>query len=622
MIWVRRFLAVLLAVLFLPLFLVVLVLLRVNATALNPDFYVAQLRQADVYNFIHDRLLPAALDEVAKDPSQLPVDIAPLRDELLAGAREIAPPEWLQDHTEEAIRQVLPYVLGDTDSFTMTIPLRDRVEAAVRVLKKNVQEGDAFPLLYNRAIGFAAEQAVPAISDLPVGVRLSEAEAEGYLRRLVPPEWVQARMDQTIDDLTPYATTARDDFHVTLPLADRVEVAGGILKEVLSKAEIYNFVVEQVVTPFIEKNVGGSVDIALGGQLSHAEVVGAVQQVLAREWVTSLGNQVIDQTVSYLTGKSPTFAVTVPLAERKQAAFQALATLLERRLEAQFAALPECTLQQMLTITLQSNGLPSCRPPGVSYADAKKALGLDITSEIAKAVGSQIPDQWVFTEGDLRAALGPEGAQMLDRARGWVRDGVTFTEADLRKQLDTDQLQILDDVRTRIREGLTFTQADLRDALTGADPSSLETLDRVRDSLGTARRYSFLGWVLLGLIVTGIGFLGGRTWGSRLAWAAVPLAVASLLLLIITLPLYSGVARPRLVELLGQAPGGGADVAAVALDRLSQLALNAVDAFVGGLRTQAIVILAVALVAVATGIYLHRAWRRPISAPTSPVGPS
>ena len=48
MIWIRRFFAVFLGVLFLPLLLITLLLLRVNDTFLNADFYVTELRKADL----------------------------------------------------------------------------------------------------------------------------------------------------------------------------------------------------------------------------------------------------------------------------------------------------------------------------------------------------------------------------------------------------------------------------------------------------------------------------------------------------------------------------------------------------------------------------------------------
>ena len=70
MIWIRRFFALLLGVLFVPLLLVTLLVLRVNDTFLSADFYVAQLRKADLFNFLYDDMLPASVEEIE------PVDVS------------------------------------------------------------------------------------------------------------------------------------------------------------------------------------------------------------------------------------------------------------------------------------------------------------------------------------------------------------------------------------------------------------------------------------------------------------------------------------------------------------------------------------------------------------------
>lgn len=612
MIWVRRFFAVLLAVLFVPVFISVLLLLRVNSTVRNPEFYVSELRKADVYSFAHDSVLPAAFDEAAKG-DDLPVDIKPLREEVLSGAREILPPDWLQEQTENAIREVVPYVVGDADSFSVTIPLQERVEAASAVLKKNVREGDAFPIFYNQVVDRVGDQAAPkGTLELPMGITLKEAEVEGYVRRVIPQDWVRARMEQSITELTPYVAGRSDTFRVTIPLTDRVEPTAAVLKEVLGKANTYDFVLQQMVMPIVEKNVGTSVDVAFGAKLTRAEIVNAVQQVLTRDWMAKLQSQVVDQAVSYLTGTSPTFAVTVPLGDRKQAAYQALTTLIDQRLAAQYQALPVCTLQQVVSLNLQANTMPPCRPPGATYEAVKQAAGIDLPKEIAKVVGGQVPDQWVFTEADLRNALGSGGVETLDKGRGWIKSGITFTEADLKKALEPGQLQDLDKIRKRIREGITFTEADLQKLL--EDGGSRESFESVRNAFAMMRWIPLVGLAVLAILLALIGLLGGRSWGSRLAWAGSVLLVASVVVLGAIFIGYSGVARPQIEQALADAVADANGVAGVMMERAGVLALNVLDDFVGGLRLEALVSLVLAGAALGGGIYLQAARRQRLAA--------
>ncbi len=117
MMLLRRIVAVLLAVVFVALFIPMLVVFRVNDTVGNPDFYNDQLRRADIYNFIYTDVAPAALDSAASGGalSRGGLDLSWAGPHILTIAKSTLPPEWLQTQTEQGINAVVPYVLGDTE---------------------------------------------------------------------------------------------------------------------------------------------------------------------------------------------------------------------------------------------------------------------------------------------------------------------------------------------------------------------------------------------------------------------------------------------------------------------------------------------------------------------------
>ncbi|MSQ40889.1 MAG: hypothetical protein EXR55_04390 [Dehalococcoidia bacterium] len=129
MIWVRRFFAVLLILLFLPLFFAALFLLHVNATVLSADFYVKELRKAALPVFLYDQLLPTAFDEFAAESWKLSVDPTKVRTKAIGAFREVFPPQWLQDRMESVVIEVVPYVTGETEGFSIAVPVRDRLVA-------------------------------------------------------------------------------------------------------------------------------------------------------------------------------------------------------------------------------------------------------------------------------------------------------------------------------------------------------------------------------------------------------------------------------------------------------------------------------------------------------------
>lgn len=213
MIWFRRILTIPLIIIFVVLLIAALLVTQVNGTVGNPEFYNDQLRRADIYNFVYDEVLPAALDEIETDASSdIPIDLSAIEDEVISAAREILPPEWLQAQVESATSGVIPYLLGDTDHFTYTLVLKDRVEAAADVIKDDILHGPAFDSIYDDGISYLADE---LSSELP---EMTKEELEDELRSLFPHDWVVWQLESAIDAFVPYMTGDSSHFTITIDL--------------------------------------------------------------------------------------------------------------------------------------------------------------------------------------------------------------------------------------------------------------------------------------------------------------------------------------------------------------------------------------------------------------------
>ena len=140
-----------------------------------------QLRKADLFNFLYDEALPAAVDEIEPtDVAGTSVVLRPLADRGVVALRGVFPPEWLQEQTEEIIQQWLPYITGDSDEFTILIPAADRLDTLGRVLTEELQEGDSYTLLFDDVITPIADYRLDQLKDeetgeLPCGLTMSSA---------------------------------------------------------------------------------------------------------------------------------------------------------------------------------------------------------------------------------------------------------------------------------------------------------------------------------------------------------------------------------------------------------------------------------------------------------------
>jgi hypothetical protein len=230
MIWVRRISAIPLIILFVILFIVVLVLTQVNSTFASPGFYNDQLRQADMYNFIYDKAMPAALDEMKADlASDFTLNVQAIRDDAVSATRKIVPPEWLQEQVETATNAIIPYFLGSTDHFTYTVALKDRVLKASEVIKSDIIMGDAFASLYDDGISYAADMVEENLNTLPYSLTFSKEELENSLKEAIPQNWSASQASAAVDYLTSYMDGDSNHFTITIPLKARVDAAVSIL---------------------------------------------------------------------------------------------------------------------------------------------------------------------------------------------------------------------------------------------------------------------------------------------------------------------------------------------------------------------------------------------------------
>ncbi|MFC2017723.1 hypothetical protein ACFLTQ_00265 [Chloroflexota bacterium] len=229
MIWFRRIIAIGLIFFSLLLFIPALLLTEANNTAASPDFYNDQLERADMYNFIHDEALPAALDEIEEDESSdLPVELADYKSDVVSALREILPPEWLQEQFESATGELIPYFRGSTDEFTINIQVLDKVDPTADAIIEIFGTQQTYDHLLEEIITPMVMEELGAAVDLPFGVSLSQEEISSAIKEILPPAWIHDSFAEIVRACADYAKGA-DDISVDIDLAENEAAASSFL---------------------------------------------------------------------------------------------------------------------------------------------------------------------------------------------------------------------------------------------------------------------------------------------------------------------------------------------------------------------------------------------------------
>ena len=288
--------------------------------------------------------------------------------------------------------------------------------------------------------------------------------------------------------------------------------------------------------------------------------------------------------------------VVVPITDRAEVAAIGLGELLDAKLEAAYNASPECTATEILDFAL-SGELPGCRIPATSYEEAKAAIGFDVEEEVREAMLQALPPT---VELDESVVTGTLGTEEVDTVRTLLRDGYVFTQDDLlelvEEQGGEDMLDLFDDARGYMRDGFVFTEGDAEEAA-GND---LEQFETVRGYVGTARSFALVVVLPLLLLVAIVGFLGGRSWWTRLAWAGVPLVVGGLIV-----ATASGAVAGPLMDYTDPFVQD-VDAPQTVVDKVAQVRDELVRTFVNPIAIQAAVLAVLGLAAIVGGVIMAR----------------
>jgi hypothetical protein len=561
MIFIRRILAVLVGIVFFAVFTLGIVRSHVADTFFNSAYVSKQLVRLDVYNWVHDSVLPAVVaDEVSTgieiDGDFLPgdattvqfADQATTQRTILNLARGTVPPEYLQEFTEGFLDGFLPYVQGETDEFAVALGLRGRVVAFFPSARRAIADMRLSETLVNELVAPAAERSAADFTAGPLGVTLTGQQARDAALRIAPPDWIDAQILDAMDQAEAYLTGRSLSMNIRVPLADRLPIAADVIKDILAEGQADQLLFDRVILPRIREQIGSVTVLSYEVPISDAEINDAVRQIAPRRWVQGHVNGIVDATAAYLSRETDDLTYAVDMRARKAAAVDIIGDLAVRKLREQISSIPRCSTRADLAeagIAAQQGDLPPCIPPQGTNGFLEDAV-TRVRGDVRAQIGARFPDTMRYSLNDFSAGLTGRGVTELQEVRDTIHDGITYTDQDLRDEFGED-LGTFDRWLDVIRNGRPYTSVDWENDLTESDSEDFDSFDTARGylglALGTEGGALVLGVALLLMAV--IGILGGRMWSTRLAWAAGALTLSALVLVVVASQILPGPVRDR-----------------------------------------------------------------------------
>ena len=360
-------------------------------------------------------------------------------------------------------------------------------------------------------------------------VGLSTADMVSSLNRALPPAWVQEQVERTIDQAGGYLAGDLDSFEVAVSIEERVPDATRELKTLLRKSRLYHLVLDEVVTPEIDKALAGGVALPFNAPLDRDEVVAAVRRVVPEDWAKDQVDNALDEMAAYMVGDQETITIHVPFDRRADVALEEAKKILvtadsselifdevilpvleanlpksydlpfggaitdEEVIVAMRERLSPAWLEEQALSVLDQAGpyligsvdsfrvvIPTAEPQGVALAVVE-----DLTVSKLDAILNALPEctagQSPFRSGapslDETPQCAPPGMDAGELITLWNVD-LTSAVADA----------LADVIGNRIPDELVYTEADMRRAMDGS--GGLDALDKARELLSQGWTYT------------------------------------------------------------------------------------------------------------------------------------
>jgi len=376
-------------------------------------------------------------------------------------------------------------------------------------------------------------------------------------------------------------------------------------------------------------------------------VVEIMKAVAPLEWVQEQVEGLIDSAGAYVLGRTDEFVIQISLVENKADASAVLTELAERKLDDLVMSLRPCSDAETFQLaqeyaTSGFTDVPPCLPSFISAEQLRDELPFDMADAVDSLVIANLPDEVTFSEDVLRGEFGPQDGQggggqgeggeeekspleRLDQIREWMSTGYVFTSEDLKERLGESGTR-LDSFREVLSDQWSYTHEDFRqDVAERGGQEALDNLDLVRANLKLARQLAWLAWLVLALVLVVIGFLGGRNWRSRIAWAAAPLVFFGLIITVAFGPVYSGITgnyvdRAKEQVLNDLDPNESFyQTQTLIINKMFDVVVDVPGQFVAGIRNVGIIMLVIGVVAIGATI-LYPRFSKPKPAATPEAG--
>ena len=536
-IMIRRLFTLPLGFLLLLTFVSALNIQYAKTTFFDSQYFYEKLEEIEIYNFLSEDLITAVLSDLY-DANKIPLEYGlpekvegSINSQIEYSLKQVITSEWLQSESEATIGGLVKYIVGDSDEFTISIYLNDRIELLFFQIKLIIANSEFYKLAITPKI---QDQFIENLPDLFIGLTKKE-ELNKSVSQMFPTEWLREETENGIDQLEMYLLGEKDNLEITINLKERMPFVSDELKSLLLPVDLSSepSKSEKLVEGMFLHSLNNFVypeSIPLLLHPTQSEIEKIVSDTITPSWTKEQISILVDGFIKYISGNSNDTVVIISLNQIKPSITEHLLSLTEEKTRNIIATLRECTFGESFAFhTRMYKGfhVPACVPMGVSKDQLLEIYISSFKNELEFALDENIPDTFEIE------IISSNNKSMVEMRR-FIHDGLIFTEKDvdgyINQNIGTEELSI-GEIKRFINDTSLFRYDEKllrRDIPLYIDQ---EYVDIIRTTIWVFKKIPFLEYTPSILLILLIGFIGGTNWISRFWWGLGYILIISCILL-------------------------------------------------------------------------------------------
>jgi hypothetical protein len=329
-----------------------------------------------------------AAEHVVENSDRMPYAPEFTSDEVQAALQAIVSKEWTALRIEEALNSVVGYFVLESEDFTITVPIDDRLDTLGEEMVTLLDRDETYHYIVHEIVEPIVSQKLEPEVDLAFNVSLTYQEVIDGIEESLPQDWFQQRLTEVIGSIISYTRGESANTDIIVDVEDRKPV---ILETLTELAE------EKVEAAFEALPLCSSEDFSTA----------------------------IDDAQEG----------TLPSCRPYEVDYEEFKTILEIDLTEQVESEVMVVIPDQWTYT-QSDLIESMGEENEGFLDEARR---------------HVSYGWTFVEADLLNKLDdPEAQDKLEDIRDWLGNGITLTQTDFEDEMDEEEIEDFDSMRNHI----------------------------------------------------------------------------------------------------------------------------------------------------------------------------